>query len=65
MSDDDQARGGRAAVEAHEIGMDLDRLSVDDLTDRIAQLEAEIARLRQAIDKRSSSRATADSVFKI
>ena len=33
----------------HEVGMILDAMSVEELTDRIALLEGEIARLRAAI----------------
>lgn len=50
---------------AHEVGMVLDDMSVDELTERVALLEGEIARLKQAIESRGSSRAAADAVFKI
>lgn len=50
---------------AHEIGMGLDALSVDELEARIALLEAEIGRLRQALSEKSASRSAADAVFKL
>ncbi|WP_029040300.1 DUF1192 domain-containing protein [Cucumibacter marinus] len=50
---------------AHVVGMVLDDMSVDELTERVALLEGEIARLKQAIESRGSSRAAADAVFKI
>lgn len=48
----------------HEVGMPIDRLSVDELQERIGLLEAEIARLRQAIAARQQTKAAADSIFK-
>ena len=48
MFDDDEVKKPKG----HEIGMILDAMSVEELTDRIALLEGEIARLR------------ADAVFK-
>lgn len=48
----------------HRIGEDLGRLSIDELTDRIALLEAEIGRLREAITAKAASRAAASSFFK-
>ena len=49
---------------AHEVGMPIDTMSVDELADRIALLEGEIARLRVAIDARDATRKAADSIFK-
>ena len=49
---------------AHELGMVLDAMSVEELTDRIGLLEAEIARLRAAIEAKKKSRDAAASVFK-
>ncbi len=42
---------------------DLDAYSVEDLKERIALLEAEIARSRAAIDGKSSQRNAADALF--
>jgi uncharacterized small protein (DUF1192 family) len=49
---------------AHEVGMVLDTLSVDELEERIALLTGEIERLKSAIAAKKASRNTADSVFK-
>lgn len=43
---------------------DLDPLSVEDLNDRIARLEAEILRVRGKVEKAVNHRATADAIFK-
>ena len=42
---------------------DLDAYSVEDLKERIATLEAEVARARVAIDGKSSQRDAADALF--
>jgi uncharacterized small protein (DUF1192 family) len=42
----------------------LETLSIDDLTHYIAQLEAEIARARAAIEAKGGARVAAESVFK-
>ncbi len=60
MFDDEEVKKPKG----HEIGMILDAMSVDELNDRIALLEGEIARLRQAIDSKRRSRDAAASVFK-
>ena len=49
----------------HEVGMILDAMSVEELRDRIAMLEGEIARLRSAIDSKQKSKSAADAFFKI
>ena len=60
MFDDDEVKKPKG----HEIGMILDAMSVEELTDRIALLEGEIARLRAAIDAKRQSKSAADAVFK-
>lgn len=49
---------------AHEVGQDLSMLSVEELTERIALLRAEIERLEAAKAKKAASRAAADAFFK-
>lgn len=49
---------------AHEVGMAIDTMSVEELMDRIAMLEGEIARLRTAIESRGATRKAAESIFK-
>lgn len=43
---------------------DLQMMSIEQLQDYIAGMEAEIARARVAIDSKQSARGTADAVFK-
>ena len=49
---------------SHEIGQDLSLLSVEELTERIALLSGEIARLEAAAKKKRASKDAADSFFK-
>ena len=49
----------------HEVGMVIDSMSVEELTDRIGLLEAEIVRLRAAIAARQKTRSAADALFKL
>jgi len=49
----------------HDIGQDLGTLSVDELTDRIVLLQAEIERLEAAKIAKQASKQSAESVFKI
>ncbi|MBM7487554.1 uncharacterized small protein (DUF1192 family) [Bradyrhizobium sp. GM2.2] len=60
MEDDDRPR----KKISHDIGQDLSLLSVEELTDRIALLKGEIARLEEAATKKRASRDAANSVFK-
>jgi uncharacterized small protein (DUF1192 family) len=43
---------------------DLDPLSNDELANRVAVLEAEIARARQRMDRAVNHRSSADALFK-
>jgi uncharacterized small protein (DUF1192 family) len=49
---------------SHEMGQDLSLLSVEELGERIALLEGEIQRLKEAQAKKRASREAADSFFK-
>ncbi|HWM81211.1 MAG TPA: DUF1192 domain-containing protein [Pseudolabrys sp.] len=49
---------------AHEIGQDLSLLSADELTERIALLREEIARLEADINRKQASKSAADLFFK-
>ena len=49
---------------SHEIGQDLSLLSVEELTERIAFLNAEIDRLKEAMGKKRASKDAANSFFK-
>ena len=55
-----RARGQTVAELARE---DLDLYAVEELQERIDSLEAEIARVRAAMDKKRSGRAAADALF--
>lgn len=48
----------------HEIGQDLTLLSIEELSDRISLLNDEIARLQAALEKKRTSRTSADQFFK-
>lgn len=50
---------------AHEVGMVIDTMSVEELSERIGLLELEIVRLRAAIDARGATRKAADAMFKL
>jgi len=60
MEDDDRPR----RKITHEIGQDLSLLSVEELNERIALLNAEIARLQEAMTKKRASKDAANSFFK-
>jgi uncharacterized small protein (DUF1192 family) len=49
---------------SHEIGQDLSLLSVAELNERVALLNAEIERLQAAAAKKRASKDAANSVFK-
>lgn len=51
-------------IAPHEVGMPIDTMSVDELNERIGMLEAEIARLKDAIAARQKTRSAAESIFK-
>ncbi|WGS20386.1 MULTISPECIES: DUF1192 domain-containing protein [unclassified Bradyrhizobium] len=48
----------------HEIGQDLSLLSVEELTERIALLNAEVERLKEAMTKKRASKDAANAFFK-
>ena len=48
----------------HEVGMPIDTMSMEELNERIALLEDEIRRLREAINDRGATRKAADAAFK-
>ena len=53
---------GEALLEA--LREDLDLFAVEDLTERVELLEAEIARVRAQIERKTAGRAAADALFK-
>lgn len=48
----------------HEVGMPIDTMSVEELTERIGMLEGEITRIKAAIEARGATRKAAESAFK-
>jgi uncharacterized small protein (DUF1192 family) len=48
----------------HEIGQDLSMLSLGDIDERVAALQAEIERLMLARAKKDASRSAADAFFR-
>ena len=60
IEDDDKPR----KKITHEIGQDPSLLSVEELTERIALLKAEIERLEAAAAKKRASKDAANSFFK-
>ena len=59
---DDEDRPKKKIV--HEIGQDLTLLSVGELTERIALLKEEIARLEANMASKQASKSAADLFFK-
>lgn len=49
---------------AHEVGMVLDAMSVEELEQRVALLEGEIVRIKAAIVARGDTRKAAEAAFK-
>lgn len=62
MHDDDERP--RPARHTLTLGAPLDTASIGDMKDYIAALEAEIARVRAELDRRSDHRAAAEALFK-
>jgi uncharacterized small protein (DUF1192 family) len=52
-------------VAGHQVGQDLSMLSIDEIDERIAQLEREISRLKEVRSGKESSRAAASAFFKL
>lgn len=49
----------------HQIGQDLSMLSIDEIDERVAMLEREIARLKEARANKENSLAAASAFFKL
>jgi uncharacterized small protein (DUF1192 family) len=62
MTDDEDDRPKKKII--HEIGQDLALLSIEELEERIAVLNEEIARLKASIASKQTSRGLADTFFK-
>jgi uncharacterized small protein (DUF1192 family) len=53
----------RKRAPSHEIGQSVDELSTQEIAERIAILQAEIARLESARKAKEASRSAADTFF--
>ena len=62
MIDDNEPRAKR--VSEIVVGADLSANSVEELEERISMLKTEIARLIAEIDKKQSSKTSAESFFR-
>jgi uncharacterized small protein (DUF1192 family) len=60
IEDDDKPR----KKISHEIGQDLSLLSVEELTERVALMNAEIERLQAAMARKRASKDAANNFFK-
>jgi uncharacterized small protein (DUF1192 family) len=60
MFDDEPVKKPRA----HEVGMPIETMSVEELGERIEILKGEIVRLEDAVAARKQTKAAADSLFK-
>jgi len=60
FEDDDRSK----KPTVHDIGQDLSLLSVEELSERIALLDRETARLKAALESKRASRSAADQFFK-
>lgn len=49
---------------AHEVGCDLSMMSADELKERIALLQSEIARLEAEVVAKSAGRKAAEDLFR-
>jgi uncharacterized small protein (DUF1192 family) len=54
----------RPKKKAHELGEDLSLLSVEELKERLAALQAEIERLEASIRSKEATRSAADTFFR-
>jgi uncharacterized small protein (DUF1192 family) len=65
MAFDPFAEESVPASQGPEIGQDLSLLSIDEIDERVALLETEIARLKETRDRKERSRAAASAIFNL
>ena len=63
MDEPAEPRRARGAALAEALREDLDPFAREDLEERIALLQAEIARVETALGRKASGRAAADALF--
>ena len=61
MDEDDPFAPAKKKPEAK---IDFEEMSIEALTERIGELEREIAEIRQVIERKKVARGAADSVFR-
>jgi uncharacterized small protein (DUF1192 family) len=54
----------RKPASAHVVGQDISLMSVDELSERIAMLKAEIERLEEERGKRGQTKSAAEALFR-
>ncbi|PSJ58431.1 DUF1192 domain-containing protein [Kumtagia ephedrae] len=54
----------RKPASAHVVGQDISLMSADELSERIAQLTAEIARLEEERGRRGATKSAAEALFR-
>jgi len=64
-NDDDLPLPKPASLPTHQIGQELGPLSMTEIDTRIALLEAEIERLREARIAKDAVKRAADSIFRL
>ena len=64
IEDDPFATPAARKAQAHTLGSELARLSVADLEALVGDLEAEIARVRTAIEAKRATQNAADALFR-
>ena len=63
MDEPAEPRRGRGAALAEALREDLEVFGIEELSERIEMLEAEIARTRAQLDRKKASRSAADAFF--
>ncbi|MDD3836973.1 MAG: DUF1192 domain-containing protein [Phenylobacterium sp.] len=63
MDEPADVRVGRGQRLAEAVREDLELFGVDELEERIAVLQAEVARVQAQIDRKRAGRAAADALF--
>lgn len=63
MDEPAEPRRGRGAALSEALREDLDLFAVEDLTERIELLEAEIARVKAQLERKKGARSAADALF--
>ncbi|SHO62624.1 Uncharacterized small protein, DUF1192 family [Pseudoxanthobacter soli DSM 19599] len=64
IEDDPFATPAARKAQAHTLGSELARLSVTELEALVGDLEAEIARVRAAIEAKRATQNAADALFR-